>query len=343
MTAPEDDLEKALRQALTAAVGQVQPGAEALERIRAKIATRPPQPWLLSVASGAYDRVRHWTWRGHWAWPGSLASAAALPWPRLLRLSQASSQSATGGTARVDRPAGVGWLRPVAVLAGIAVIASVSLGVQPFRQAIIQASTTVLTGGGQQAGGAGTDGNGTPAGTGASGQAGGAPGSATSPGHHVGTAMTSGPATPTGTSPAGCATMTAELTGGPPTTAAQDATGTPNSTAAALLPSGIPSALPYYSTTPTPSCATPTPANTPSPTTSNGSPTPSATPSVTGTSSSPTAPASPPVSTTPTTASPTPTAPTATPTDSTSGTPTPTDTSSGSGTPAAGAATAPAS
>src|SRR5450756_2946496 len=92
MTAPEDDLEKALRQALAAALSQVQPGAEGLERIRAKIGTRPPQPWLLSVASGAYDRMRHWTWRGHWTWRFSLASPADLPWPRLLRLPQASSQ-----------------------------------------------------------------------------------------------------------------------------------------------------------------------------------------------------------------------------------------------------------
>jgi hypothetical protein len=126
MTAPEDDLEQTLRQALAAAVGPVQPGADGLERIRARIAVRPPRPWLLSVAAGAYDRARNWTWRGHWAWPRSLAlPVAALPWPRLLRV----PQSAGGKSLRVSRPTGVGWLRPVAVLAGIAVIASISLGV----------------------------------------------------------------------------------------------------------------------------------------------------------------------------------------------------------------------
>jgi hypothetical protein len=239
MTAPEDDLEKALRQALAAALNQVQPGTEGLERIRAKIGTRPPRPWLLSVVAGAYDRARNWTWRGHWAWADALASPAAHSWPRLLRRPQSSSQSATNRTARVIPPAGVGWLRPVAVLAGIAVIASISLGVQPFRQAIIQASNTVLSGGGQR-GGAGTDGNGTPAGTGnGASPVGSAPGGASSPGHG-GTAMTSHSPTPTGTSPAGCATMTAELTGAPPTTSAA---GT-SASRVSVVPTAIPSTLP---------------------------------------------------------------------------------------------------
>ena len=39
---PEDDLEQALRRALSAAVSQVEPGADGLERIRARTKKRPP-------------------------------------------------------------------------------------------------------------------------------------------------------------------------------------------------------------------------------------------------------------------------------------------------------------
>ena len=55
---------------------------------------------------------------------------------------------------------GANWLRPVAVLAGVAFIALVTLAVPPLRQAIGHVTSNVLTGG-QTSGGAGTDGNGT--------------------------------------------------------------------------------------------------------------------------------------------------------------------------------------
>jgi hypothetical protein len=89
---PEDDLEQALRRALSAAVNRVEPGADGLERIRARTKKRPPQPWLLAVASGALSRVRYWVWRDHWAWPDRFPRLSALPrpssltWPRLRRL-----------------------------------------------------------------------------------------------------------------------------------------------------------------------------------------------------------------------------------------------------------------
>jgi hypothetical protein len=69
---PENDLERALRRELSAAVSRVEPGTEALERIRTRTKQREPQPWLVAVASGAFHRARHWVWRGHWAWPDRL-------------------------------------------------------------------------------------------------------------------------------------------------------------------------------------------------------------------------------------------------------------------------------
>src|SRR5215470_17171756 len=254
MTAPEDDLEKALRQALSAAVDRVEPGADALDRIRARTGRRPPQPWLLSMASGVFERARYWVWRGHWAWPASLqwpasvqwpgslqrpaslqwpaslrwpaslqwpgtlrwpaslqwpasirwhntlrwpialAWLSSLPWPRLRRLSQspggapATGPEATGEPAR--RPwqlTDAGWLRPVVVLVGVAFIAGIAFAVTPFRQAIVQVSSTVLTGG-QASGGGSTEGSGSPVGSGT----GTSPGGSGSAGTATGTPSTSG-------------------------------------------------------------------------------------------------------------------------------------------------------
>ena len=162
---PEDDLEQALRRALSAAVSRVEPGADGLERIRARTKKRPPQPWLLAMAGGVLSRARYWVWRGHWVWPDSLPRLRALtwpsflPWPRLRRLPLSAggtlaSQAQTppvGPLAKWRRiltgPDGANWLRPVGVLAGVAFIASIALAVPPFRSAIVQVSSTVLTGG----------------------------------------------------------------------------------------------------------------------------------------------------------------------------------------------------
>ena len=205
---PEDDLEQALRRALSAAVNRVEPGPDGLEQIRARTKKRPPQPWLLAVAGGALSRVRYWVWRGHWAWPDRFPRPSALPrpsslnWPRLRRLPlPAGSTLATrmntgqrGGRLRrlFAGPDGANWLRPVGVLAGVAFIAAIALGVPTFRSTIVQVSSNVLTGG-QSSGGSGTDGTGTPASTGTS------PGGATSSGatgtgaaHSAGAAGTAG-------------------------------------------------------------------------------------------------------------------------------------------------------
>ena len=115
MTVPHGDLETTLRRELTAAVDGVEPAPDALERIRARTALRPPQPWLLTVASGAVSRARHWVWHGHWAWPESLPRPRAVSWP------------GAGWATRVKRATGGDWLRPVAVLAGVAFIAIVAL------------------------------------------------------------------------------------------------------------------------------------------------------------------------------------------------------------------------
>ena len=164
MTAPGDGLEETLRRGLADALGQVEPSADGLERIHARIGGRPPRPWLLAVGADALAAARHWVWRGHWSWQWSWAWPTALPaavggavprvpWsslPRLRRLPR-PGELLRPGPARSPRTApvvDVGWLRPIGVLAAIVLIASVSFGVQPFRQAIIQASNTVLSGGG---------------------------------------------------------------------------------------------------------------------------------------------------------------------------------------------------
>jgi hypothetical protein len=343
MTTPDNGMEEVLRRALTEAVSQVEPGSDALERIRARIGQRPPRPWLVSFAADVLSRARHWTWRGHWAWqlslawPATIPAPSALPWPHLRRLSQPGAAQPVASRPDVARPGAaprsgparprrflrlddVNWLRPVAVLAGIALIASVSFGVQPFRQAIIQASSTVLSGGQPSNGGAGTEGNGTPTGdgTGSSGP------SKTSGSNHVvvpgrGGTTSSNAASPSPAPSANCQPSlmrywTSDLVH---MTSAKAAAGTVTSpapeTAADLMPSTSPSP------SPTPSCAAATP---------NASPTPSPTVSATPT---------------PTTSSPTPTAtptdtgtgtgsPTATPTDSGSPTATPTDSGTGTGT-----------
>ena len=81
MTVPHGDLETSLRRELTAAVDGVEPASDALERIRARTARRPPQPWLLSVVGGAVSRARYWVWHGHWAWPESVPRPRAVAWP----------------------------------------------------------------------------------------------------------------------------------------------------------------------------------------------------------------------------------------------------------------------
>lgn len=136
MAAPDRDLEQALRRALSAAVGGVEPGADGLERIRARTGRHPPQPWLLSIGSAAIERARGWFLRGRLAWPAPRLS------PRHARPRPPTAPRL--GSAIV---AGANWVRPVAVLSGIAFIAAISLALPPLRQAIVQVSSTVLTGG----------------------------------------------------------------------------------------------------------------------------------------------------------------------------------------------------
>jgi hypothetical protein len=152
MTSPEDDdddgLEEALRRALSEAASGVEPGTDGLDKIRARIGDRPPRPWLLSVLSGIVERVRYWTWRGHWAWPASLSKLSGLRGPR---------------SRRSNFPRwGFGSLRLAVVLAGIAAIAVITLGIQPFRHVILQASAALNGDSGSQQVSAGTEGNGTP-------------------------------------------------------------------------------------------------------------------------------------------------------------------------------------
>jgi hypothetical protein len=279
MTVPHGDLETTLRRELTAAVDGVEPAPDALERIRARTARRPPQPWLLTVVSGAASRARYWVWHGHWAWPDSLPRPRAVSWP------------GAAWAARAKRATGGDWLRPVAVLAGVAFIAVVALAVPPLRQAIGHVTSNVLTGG-QTSGGAGTDGHGT--------QNGGGGGTLTNGARNTAGPSTVGP----GSTPAPAWKAASQCQ-----SAAVSATPTGSSEKiAAAVSSALPAA-------PSTACASPTPTATGSPTptgTGTGSPTPTGTgtgsPTPTGTG----------------TGSPTPTdtgtgSPTATPSDTSSG------------------------
>lgn len=165
MTTPEDDLEEALRRALASAAEHTEHAPDGLARIQARIGGRPPRPWIAAVVADAISQVRNWTWLGHWALPDWQSRLAGLPWPRLRWLPPPGTPAdGARHPALTIKAAGnaVSWLRLGAVITGLAIITSVSFAVQPFRQAIIQASTNVLVGGEQQTGGAGTDGTGTP-------------------------------------------------------------------------------------------------------------------------------------------------------------------------------------
>jgi hypothetical protein len=209
-SSPGDGLEDALRRALSDAVSEVEPGAGGFDRIRARIGRRPPRPWLIAVLAGAAERARSWTWRGHWAWPGLPPVRAHPPWltrrPRQRNGVPAGEAGRRGDTSlrqgALDRRP-IGWLWLAAALAGVTVIASVSLGLQPVRQAIIQASTTVLHGGPdpQRSGGADTDGAGARTTTDGTSPASG--GGATASGARPGPTGPSGPMSGAGAAPSG--------------------------------------------------------------------------------------------------------------------------------------------
>jgi hypothetical protein len=279
MTDPTDLLADTLRQALSETAGAFTPGADGLGKIRAKIGGRPPRPWLLSMVAHGAERARYWTWRGHWAWP-SLSSPAAIAWPGSRPTRGAHRRSRTGSEW------GFGGLRLVSVLGGIVVIAGLSFGVQPFRHAIIQASSNVLDGKSPTAsGGGGTDGHGTPASA-----QGGGPASVGASGR--GGATASGQPRP---GPSGTATSCASPSGSRPaatpatTTAADTASPSATSTATAkpaakkspaACPAGSPSAKPSASSTPAPSPSEtfPTSSATPTETGDYWSPTDTSTP-----------------------------------------------------------------
>jgi hypothetical protein len=285
MTVPHRDLETTLRRELTAAVDGVEPAPDALEQIRARTARRPPQPWLLTVVSGAVSRARYWVWHGHWAWPESLPRPGAVSWPG----------ASASWVARARRTTAADWLRPVAVLAGVAFIAIVALAVPPLRQAIGHVTSNVLTGG-QTSGGTGTDGHGT--------QNGGGGGTLTNGARNTAHAN---PISPGSTAAPGwkAASQCQPAALGARPTGSSD-----------QIVAAVSSALPVAPTT---ACVSPTATATASPTptaTTGGSPTPTDT----GTGGSPT----------PTDTS---TGGSPTPTDTGTGSPTPTDTGTGSPTP----------
>jgi hypothetical protein len=305
MTSPGDDeLEEALRRALSAAAGEVEPGADGLDKIRARIGGRQPRPWLLSVLSGVVDRVRHWTWGGHWAWRDSPSRLRAF-WERRSRRSKFPRRD-------------IGWLRPLTAVAGVALLAGVMLGVQPVRQAILQARTSLDGGGGAARDSVGTEGDGTRAGDGGAPTADGATPAGGGPGGQAGSAAVPGqspaPATHSASS-AGCvSTVLPVVADAEPSQASvvPEASGTASAQAAAAASPTASSATPtqpYHTNADGPTCPGPVPTSSPTltpagsspaPTPSDGPSTPAYTPPETGPSQEPTP--------TPTASSPSPTA-----------------------------------
>jgi hypothetical protein len=314
MTAPDDGLEQVLRQALSSAVGQVEPGDGGLERILVRTGAAAPRPWLSSVAAEALRRVRHWTWRGHWAWQDHGL------WRLGFRRAKATSVAAFGtGVAAwhrwgfpvpASRPHAPVWVRLAAGLGAAASITAVALAMPPVRAALVAVSSSMLTGGNQAV----------PPDTGGAGGPGGTNGTT----HRDGTTATiSGVHTvrPSG-SPSRAGTASAgpwgALSSQPPCTASgvgasgslASPTISPSAVQASLGPVPVPSAVPLHPT-PTANCPTATGSTarqpTQSPRTSAPSPTTSATtqataPPATAPSSSgvPSPTDSPPVTPTPT-------------------------------------------
>jgi hypothetical protein len=283
MTSPGDDgFEEALRRALSDAASEVEPGADGLDKIRARIGDRPPRPWLLSVISGLADRVRHWTWRGHWSWQDSLPRLSAL-WERRSRRGNFRGQ-------------GVEWVRFVTVLAGVAVLAAIALGVQPFRHAILQAGSSLNEGGGPTRSSAGTEGNATQAANGST------PTTATvasggGPSSQARTSASGRAAAPHPTSSARCvsgalpvlsagqpsqATVAAK-TGGTSSGTSSSGTSSATRVASPLSSGSSRPAEPVYTSANVPTCPVGTPTGTPTPTPTSSSaslvPTPSDDPS----------------------------------------------------------------
>jgi hypothetical protein len=310
MTAPDDGLEQVLRQALSSAAGQVEPGDGGLERILVHIGASVPRPWLSSVAAEAVRRVRHWTWRGHWAWQDQ----GPVLWNRVLWNRALGSRVSTwrrwGFRVPAARQRGPVWMRLAAGLAAAASITAVAMMVPPLRAALVEVSSSMLTGGNKAV----------PPGTAGAGGPGGTNGS----GHHDGTTATVGGAhavRPSGSpSRAGGASAgpSGALTGLPclPSPASSgellaSPTVSPSAVQASLGPVAVPSAVPLHPT-PTADCPTATggtagqPAQSPQ---ASGSPSPS--------TSTTTQPAAPPATVPPSSDAPL-------PTDSPMPTPTPT-------------------
>jgi hypothetical protein len=276
MTSPEDDgLEEALRRALSDAASEVEPGGDGLEKIRARIGDRPPRPWLLSVLAGLVDRVRHWTWRGHWAWQDSLPGLGALRERRSRR-------------SNFPGP-GIGWLRLVTVLAGVAVLTGIALGVQPVRHAISQASSTLNGGGGSPNGGAGTEGKGTQANGGATptvGVASSGSGPVGQTGTTVATNSRTGTPHPAASGRCGSSALPSPAGAKPSqasaTAAASASTGgaaTATAAPAARSAGSATPAQPVYTSTNEQTCPVPRPTRTPTPTPTSSSAAPVTTPS----------------------------------------------------------------
>jgi hypothetical protein len=325
MIAPDDGLEDALRQALSAAASQVEPADGGLERILVRTGGTAPRSWLASMAAEGLRRTRHWVWRGHWAWqdPGfwqaryQVLQDPLADWRGRARGTRpsawlagawAGAASLATGSAVHDalslRSHGRLWVRLAAGFAAAACITAVTVSDPPLRAALAQVSATVLTGanGGLQPG---VGGGGAASATGA--QSTSASGSAGTRGGTLPPSARPGSAS----SPAPCPTASAAI-------GTLRAAASPSATPSGIAPTSVPSAA-SATAAPT-SCPTASGGATVQPT-APSTPTPAA-----PTTQAPTT--APPATAPPTTAPPTTAPPTTPPTDTATPTQTPSAASS---------------
>jgi outer membrane biosynthesis protein TonB len=283
MTGPGTRGEQALRHALRAAAGRIEPGADGLERIRARLTTPKPLPvaWLAAVWFRARSLALSWLdlcldWlRG----TAARRRAAGRPGARSKRLESPRGVQAVARQATTPRGAhaqqGLGSLRLVAaVAAAVLVVVAGTLSLTSLPRGIDPMGFPLPFVGQSRQSGQPT--------------AGGGPGKASA----------TGSATPVSGSTRHSSQPATGSTDCPPAKPSSTPSATPapapsSSPTSSPPPSPSPTASPSPSATPSPT-ASPSPSATPSPT---ASPSPSATPSPTTSPSDNTTPGTSPAAT----------------------------------------------
>lgn len=236
-------LDSLLRSALFRAVDSVEPAADGLDRIRAKIVAgrhTPQAGWRLAAASYLESLWRLLGPVGHW-------------------LRQAAGAVATRFRPEPGRADWLGWLRPAAALAtGLFVVASASWAIAALPSVIAPSGNPrqVQTGGGGSGGGVGGDSSSSRSGAGSSTYSSGPGGQVVSP---ADSSSASCKATSPGPSGSGSATPSGSPT---PTPSGSSGSGSPStSPSPSQSSSGSPSTSPSPTDSPTTDGTTQSPAS----------------------------------------------------------------------------------